>query len=124
MRNRYIYAAISEQEPLVSRMMRASGVVKLNVAALNEKLDQNDCTMASRMYESNCFGGESFFIARNPKNPNSEEDEGKMILIKLEIQTLYVSYDGWIYLCVYKRLIDALLWVLHAWIVLYGIGHV
>ncbi|KAL8265792.1 hypothetical protein R6Q59_003136 [Mikania micrantha] len=78
-KNKYIYAAISDQEPLESRMMRASGVVKLNVAALEEKVDQKDCTMASRMYKSNSFGGEPFFIARNPKNPNSKEDDGYVV---------------------------------------------
>ncbi|KAL8200114.1 hypothetical protein R6Q57_011453 [Mikania cordata] len=61
---RYIYVAISDQEPLESRMMRASGVVKLHVDALDEKVGPKDCTMASRI---------------NPKNPNSEEDDGYVV---------------------------------------------
>ncbi|KAJ0643000.1 putative carotenoid oxygenase [Helianthus annuus] len=61
-------------------MMRASGVVKLDVTTSEEEHEGlNECTMASRMYEDNCFGGEPFFIERDPENPCSEEDDGYVV---------------------------------------------
>ncbi|KAJ0683603.1 putative oxidoreductase [Helianthus annuus] len=80
-KNKYVYAAIfSDQTPSETRMMRASGVVKLDVTALEEEHEgQNECTMASRMYEDNCFGGEPFFIERDPENLRSEEDDGYVV---------------------------------------------
>ncbi|KAI7756455.1 hypothetical protein M8C21_010886 [Ambrosia artemisiifolia] len=79
-KNKYIYAAIADQTQSGLRMMRASGVVKLDITASSEEgEDQHECTMASRMYENNCFGGEPFFIAREAENPNSEEDDGYVV---------------------------------------------
>lgn len=74
-KNKYVYVAVSQQRPLKSKMMRASGVAKLDI---NNGGDE--CTVGSRMYGDNCFGGEPFFIAREPaENPDSEEDDGYVV---------------------------------------------
>ncbi|KAM1739086.1 hypothetical protein ACFX11_014837 [Malus domestica] len=31
------------------------------------------------MYGPNCYGGEPFFVAREPENPNVEEDDGYVV---------------------------------------------
>nr|XP_043612976.1 probable carotenoid cleavage dioxygenase 4, chloroplastic [Erigeron canadensis] len=77
--NRYIYAAISEETPIKSRMMRVSGVAKLDIRASKGTEGQNECTVASRMYEDKCYGGEPFFVPRDPEDPNAEEDDGYVV---------------------------------------------
>lgn len=78
-RNRYVYAAIFEKTPMNSKMIRTIGVAKLDIFASNDNKDQHEHTVAIRVYGNNCFGGEPFFIARDSKNPNSEEDDGYVV---------------------------------------------
>lgn len=59
--------------------MRVSGVAKLDIAATEENNEIDECTIASRIYGNNCFGGEPFFIARDPEDPNLEEDDGYVV---------------------------------------------
>ncbi|KAJ4912656.1 hypothetical protein Rs2_07277 [Raphanus sativus] len=68
-RNRYVYAAIGDPMPKIS------GVVKLDVA----RGDGDDCTVARRMYGPGCYGGEPFFVARDPGDPEAEEDDGYVV---------------------------------------------
>ncbi|CAH8276077.1 unnamed protein product [Arabidopsis lyrata] len=67
--SRYVYAAIGDPMPKIS------GVVKLDVS----KGDRDDCTVARRMYGKGCYGGEPFFVARDPGNPEAEEDDGYVV---------------------------------------------
>lgn len=68
-RSRYVYAAIGDPMPKIS------GVVKLDVT----RGDRDDCTVARRMYGPGCYGGEPFFVARDPGNPEAEEDDGYVV---------------------------------------------
>ncbi|XP_030472094.2 probable carotenoid cleavage dioxygenase 4, chloroplastic [Syzygium oleosum] len=68
-RNKYVYAAIGDPMPKVS------GVVKLDVS----RPDRQDCTAACRMFGPGCYGGEPFFVAREPDNPAAEEDDGYVV---------------------------------------------
>ncbi|CAK7324096.1 unnamed protein product [Dovyalis caffra] len=68
-KNRFVYAAIDDPMPKIS------GLVKLDVS----KGEQQDCTVASRMYGPGCYGGEPFFVAREPENPDAEEDDGYVV---------------------------------------------
>ncbi|CAH8346103.1 unnamed protein product [Eruca vesicaria subsp. sativa] len=68
-RSRFVYAAIGDPMPKIS------GVVKLDVS----KGDRDDCTVARRMYGEGCYGGEPFFVARDPGDPEAEEDDGYVV---------------------------------------------
>lgn len=68
---RYVYAAVGDPMPKVS------GVVKLEVSM--SELDRRDCIVASRMFGPGCFGGEPFFVSRQPDNLNAEEDDGYVV---------------------------------------------
>ncbi|PKI76539.1 hypothetical protein CRG98_003090 [Punica granatum] len=68
-RNRFVYAAVGDPMPKVS------GVVKLDVT----NADRKECIVASRMFDPGCFGGEPFFVAREPDNPEAEEDDGYVV---------------------------------------------
>lgn len=68
-RSRYVYAGIGDPMPKIS------GVVKLDLF----KGDRDDCTVARRMYGSGCYGGEPFFVAKDPGNPEAEEDDGYVV---------------------------------------------
>uniref|UniRef100_M4DWS4 Carotenoid cleavage dioxygenase 4 n=1 Tax=Brassica campestris TaxID=3711 RepID=M4DWS4_BRACM len=68
-RSRYVYAAIGDPMPKIS------GVVKLDVS----KGDRDDCTVARRMYGPGCYGGEPFFVARDPGDQEAEEDDGYVV---------------------------------------------
>lgn len=68
-KSRYVYAAIGDPMPKIS------GVVKLDVS----KGDRDDCTVARRMYGNGCYGGEPFFVAKDPENPEAEEDDGYVV---------------------------------------------
>ncbi|KAF5735131.1 Nine-cis-epoxycarotenoid dioxygenase 4 [Tripterygium wilfordii] len=65
-KNRYVYAGVGDPMPKIS------GVVKLDVS----KGERQECTVASRMFGPGCYGGEPFFVAREQKNPEAEEDDG------------------------------------------------
>ena len=54
-------------------------MAKLDIAASEGDNGGRECTVGSRMYGDNCFGGEPFFIARDPENPDSEEDDGYVV---------------------------------------------
>ncbi|XP_057766718.1 probable carotenoid cleavage dioxygenase 4, chloroplastic [Salvia miltiorrhiza] len=66
--NRYVYA-------VVIGMQAGVGVVKLDLSME----DGGDCTVASRLYGPGCYGGEPFFVAREPNNPTAAEDDGYLV---------------------------------------------
>ncbi|KAK6251612.1 hypothetical protein SCA6_005617 [Theobroma cacao] len=68
-KNRYVYSGVGEPLPKIS------GVVKLDVS----KGEFQECTVGSRMYGPGCYGGEPFFVARAPENPEAEEDDGYLL---------------------------------------------
>ncbi|XVF13758.1 hypothetical protein REPUB_Repub08aG0235200 [Reevesia pubescens] len=68
-KNKYLYAAVGDPMPKIS------GVVKLDVS----KEERQDCTVASRMFGPGCFGGEPYFVAKEPENPEAEEDDGYVV---------------------------------------------
>lgn len=70
-KNKYVYAAIGEPMPKVV------GVVKLDVSA--SEGDRRDCIVASRLYGPGCYGGEPFFVAKEPTNPKADEDDGYVV---------------------------------------------
>ncbi|KAL4590640.1 hypothetical protein LXL04_003577 [Taraxacum kok-saghyz] len=78
-KNKYVYAALSEQAPEKWRMMRVSGVAKLDIAASEKNIDGHECMVASRTYGNNCYGGEPYFIPRDPDDANLEEDDGYVV---------------------------------------------
>ncbi|KAL2235133.1 UNVERIFIED_CONTAM: putative carotenoid cleavage dioxygenase 4, chloroplastic [Sesamum indicum] len=53
------------------------GIVKLDLSLT--VVDGGDCTVASRFYEPGWFGGEPFFVAREPNNPAADEDDGYLV---------------------------------------------
>ncbi|KAG8367281.1 hypothetical protein BUALT_Bualt16G0056100 [Buddleja alternifolia] len=70
-KNKYVYAAIITQTP------KAAGVIKLDISLPNA--DSSNCMVASRLYGSGCYGGEAYFVAREPDNPEAEEDDGYLV---------------------------------------------
>nr|QTZ19522.1 putative carotenoid cleavage dioxygenase chloroplastic [Bixa orellana] len=68
-RNKYVYAAIGDPMPKIS------GVVKLDVS----QGEHRECTVASRIYGQGCYGGEPFFVAAEPGNPEAAEDDGYVV---------------------------------------------
>nr|WQF66838.1 carotenoid cleavage dioxygenase CCD4.2 [Verbascum giganteum] len=70
-KNKYVYAAVGDPMPKVS------GVVKLDVSV--SEGDRRDCIVASRLFGPGCFGGEPFFVSREPENPNADEDDGYVV---------------------------------------------
>lgn len=68
-KNKYLYAAVGDPMPKIS------GVVKLDVS----KGERQECIVASRMYGPGCFGGEPFFVAKEPGNPEADEDDGYVV---------------------------------------------
>lgn len=51
--------------------------MKLDVSL--SEVDRRECIVASRMFGPGCFGGEPFFVAREPDNPEADEDDGYVI---------------------------------------------
>ncbi|GAV77659.1 RPE65 domain-containing protein [Cephalotus follicularis] len=68
-KNRYVYAAVGDPMPKIS------GIVKLDVT----KGEGKECTVASRMFRPGCYGGEPFFVAKDPQNPEADEDDGYVV---------------------------------------------
>lgn len=66
-KNKFVYAAIGDPMPKIS------GVVKLDVSK------KAKCTVACRMFGYGSYGGEPFFVAREPENPEAEEDDGYVV---------------------------------------------
>ncbi|GMH22500.1 hypothetical protein Nepgr_024343 [Nepenthes gracilis] len=71
-KNKYVYAGMCDRVPTTT------GVVKLDVSTAAEG-GQVECTVACRMYGPRCYGGEPFFVARDPDNPNADEDDGYLV---------------------------------------------
>ncbi|GLT81014.1 hypothetical protein SLA2020_524220 [Shorea laevis] len=68
-KNKYVYAAIGDSLP------KFTGVVKLDMS-------NGECregTVATRIYGQGCYGGEPFFVAKEPDNPEAEEDDGYLV---------------------------------------------
>lgn len=78
-KNRYVYVAMFEETPIKSRMMRMIGVAKLDIAVSKDNKNPQEHTVASRIFGDNCFGGEPCFIAREPEDPNAQEDDGYVV---------------------------------------------
>ncbi|PIN01066.1 Beta, beta-carotene 15,15'-dioxygenase [Handroanthus impetiginosus] len=70
-KNRYVYAAVG------SPMPKIGGVVKIDLSL--STTDSGDCTVASHLYPPGCYGGEPFFVAKEPDNPAAEEDDGYLV---------------------------------------------
>nr|BAF36654.1 carotenoid cleavage dioxygenase [Chrysanthemum x morifolium] len=70
-KNRYIYCGVGDPMPKIS------GVVKLDISL--SEVDRHECIVASRMFGRGCFGGEPFFVAKEPKNPYADEDDGYIV---------------------------------------------
>lgn len=68
---RYVYCGVGDPMPKIS------GVVKLDVSLA--EVDRRECIVGSRMFGPGCYGGEPFFVAREPDNPNADEDDGYII---------------------------------------------
>ncbi|XP_016201356.1 probable carotenoid cleavage dioxygenase 4, chloroplastic [Arachis ipaensis] len=66
-KNNFVYAAVGDPMPKIS------GVVKLDVSR------KTNCTVACRMFGDGCYAGEPFFVARDPENPEAEEDDGYVV---------------------------------------------
>uniref|UniRef100_A0A7N0U015 Carotenoid cleavage dioxygenase 4 n=2 Tax=Kalanchoe fedtschenkoi TaxID=63787 RepID=A0A7N0U015_KALFE len=69
-RNQYVYAAIGDPMPKIT------GVVKLDVSMAERNAE---AVVGIRSFGEGCFGGEPFFVAKDPKNTEAEEDEGYLI---------------------------------------------
>nr|UOL49148.1 carotenoid cleavage dioxygenase 4 [Chelidonium majus] len=69
-KNRFVYAGIGDPMPKIS------GVVKLDVG---DEHEQNDCTVGCRMFGSGCYGGEPFYVAKEPENLDADEDDGYVV---------------------------------------------
>ncbi|KAH6820443.1 nine-cis-epoxycarotenoid dioxygenase 4 [Perilla frutescens var. hirtella] len=70
-KNRYVYAALGAPMPKIG------GVVKIDLSL--STTDAADCTVASRLYPSGCYGGEPFFVPKEPDNPAAAEDDGFVV---------------------------------------------
>ncbi|KAL3844404.1 hypothetical protein ACJIZ3_001807 [Penstemon smallii] len=70
-KNRYMYAAVGDPMP------KMAGAVKIDLSLSTANL--GDCTVATRLYGPYCYGGEPFFVPRQPDNPAAEEDDGYLM---------------------------------------------
>lgn len=70
-KNKYIYAGVFDPAP------KLVGVAKLDLTKAGR--DHWECTIASRMYSPGTYGSETYFIARDPKNKEAEEDDGYLV---------------------------------------------
>ncbi|CAN4076398.1 unnamed protein product [Withania somnifera] len=70
-KNKYVYAAIGDPMPKVT------GIAKLDVSVA--EVDRRDCIVACRLFGEGCFGGEPFFMAKDPNNPAADEDDGYVV---------------------------------------------
>ncbi|KAL0327704.1 UNVERIFIED_CONTAM: putative carotenoid cleavage dioxygenase 4, chloroplastic [Sesamum angustifolium] len=69
-KTKYIYAA-------EGRSSSRAGLAKIDLSLCTPNSD--DCVVASRLYGPGCYGGEPFFVAREPNNPAAEEDDGYLV---------------------------------------------
>ncbi|KAJ9556317.1 hypothetical protein OSB04_010931 [Centaurea solstitialis] len=70
-KNRYMYCGVGDPMPKIS------GVVKLDITL--SEVDRQECIVASRMFGPGCFGGEPFFVAKEPDNFDADEDDGYIV---------------------------------------------
>ncbi|KAL0327702.1 UNVERIFIED_CONTAM: putative carotenoid cleavage dioxygenase 4, chloroplastic [Sesamum angustifolium] len=70
-KTKYIYAAEG------GRSSSRAGLAKIDLSLCTPNSD--DCVVASRLYGPGCYGGEPFFVAREPNNPAAEEDDGYLV---------------------------------------------
>ncbi|KAM1151721.1 hypothetical protein ACFX13_035204 [Malus domestica] len=77
-KNKFVYGSVPGETMLADdhSMPKCAGVVKLD---LDVSSDGGESTVACRMYGPNCYGGEPFFVAREPENPNAKEDDGYVV---------------------------------------------
>ncbi|KAI3439747.1 uncharacterized protein J3R85_004391, partial [Psidium guajava] len=68
--SRYVYAGVADPMP------KMSGVVKLDLV---KHEGTGGCVVASRNYGLGCYGGEPFFVARDPEHPEAKEDDGYIV---------------------------------------------
>lgn len=70
---RYVYAALLAEIP------RSTGIVKLDLAKLNES--SNDCIVARHLYMQGCYGNEPCFVPRERgmDDPMAREDDGVLV---------------------------------------------
>ncbi|KAL6533671.1 ccd4,nced4 [Orobanche hederae] len=66
---RYVYAAL-----ITDSALKAAGIVKLDLS-----LPQADREVANKIYGSGCYGGEPYFVPREPDNPDADEDDGYLV---------------------------------------------
>ncbi|KAK4401025.1 putative carotenoid cleavage dioxygenase 4, chloroplastic [Sesamum angolense] len=71
-KTKYIYAAEG------GRVSSRAGLVKIDLSLSTPNSD--DCVVANRLYDPGCYGGEPFFVAREPDNPAAEEDDGYLVI--------------------------------------------
>ncbi|CAN6713011.1 unnamed protein product [Malus baccata var. baccata] len=77
-KNKFVYGSVAEESmlPDYDSIPKCAELVKLD---LDVSSNRDGRTVASRMYGPNCYGGEPFFVAREPENPNAEEDDGYLV---------------------------------------------
>ncbi|TQD74816.1 hypothetical protein C1H46_039653 [Malus baccata] len=77
-KNKFVYGSVAEESMLPDHdsIPKCAELVKLD---LDVSSNRDGRTVASRMYGPNCYGGEPFFVAREPENPNAEEDDGYLV---------------------------------------------
>lgn len=63
-----MYAAVGDPLP------KLSGLVKLDLS-----VPEGDSIVASRLYGPGWYGGEPFFVGKEPNNPNADEDDGYVV---------------------------------------------
>ncbi|XP_010275133.1 PREDICTED: probable carotenoid cleavage dioxygenase 4, chloroplastic [Nelumbo nucifera] len=73
-KSRYAYMAVGDPMPKIS------GVVKLDLDATRDLEGRRDCVVSCRTYEPGCYGGEPFFVGRNPRSTEpADEDDGYLV---------------------------------------------
>ncbi|XP_048141228.1 probable carotenoid cleavage dioxygenase 4, chloroplastic [Rhodamnia argentea] len=68
--SRYVYAGIADPMP------KMSVVGKLDLA---KRVGIDRCVVTSRNYGPGSYGGEPFFVARDPEHPEAKEDDGHIV---------------------------------------------
>ncbi|XP_043687915.1 probable carotenoid cleavage dioxygenase 4, chloroplastic [Telopea speciosissima] len=68
-KSRYAYMGVLEPMPKIV------GLVKMDLSGW----EHQEHVVASRMYGEGCYGGEPFFVARNPGDLKADEDDGYVV---------------------------------------------
>ncbi|KAM2110032.1 hypothetical protein ACFX1R_012838 [Malus domestica] len=71
----FLFIFCNSNASVKNPMPRISGVVKLDVSNAEHK----ECSVASRMFGPGCYGGKPFFVAREPNNPEADEDDEYLV---------------------------------------------